>query len=93
VCSFDWEIQGTLITYIKTSTELWEKLQAAGELEYDRFWRMPLVEEDLLQITNTNADLKNVCKLALGKNWFFVFLKFIFRREVFLRVVLPLLCF
>ncbi|EKM84388.1 hypothetical protein AGABI1DRAFT_82052 [Agaricus bisporus var. burnettii JB137-S8] len=42
-----------------TSTELWEKLQAAGEVEYDRFWRMPLDDDYLPQIHSSNADLQN----------------------------------
>ncbi|KAG9309122.1 leucine aminopeptidase [Chiua virens] len=42
-----------------TSDELWQKLHAAGEVEYDRFWRMPLDEDYGPQIHSSNADLCN----------------------------------
>ncbi|KDR86030.1 hypothetical protein GALMADRAFT_132641 [Galerina marginata CBS 339.88] len=42
-----------------TSDELWEQLHAAGEIEYDRFWRMPLDDDFGPQIHSSNADLQN----------------------------------
>ncbi|THH12680.1 hypothetical protein EW146_g7465 [Bondarzewia mesenterica] len=42
-----------------TSDSLWEELHAAGEGEYDRFWRMPLDEDYGPQIYSSNADLCN----------------------------------
>ncbi len=44
----------------QTSDELWKDLHAAGEVEYDRFWRLPLDEEFGPQIYSSNADLQNV---------------------------------
>lgn len=43
-----------------TSDTLWEELHAAGEVEHDRFWRMPLEDEYGPQIYSSNADLQNV---------------------------------
>ncbi|KAH0837767.1 cytosol aminopeptidase [Lanmaoa asiatica] len=43
-----------------TSDELWQKIHAAGESEYDRFWRMPLDEDYGPQIYSSNADLCNM---------------------------------
>ncbi|KAF8635936.1 hypothetical protein AX15_000107 [Amanita polypyramis BW_CC] len=42
-----------------TSDELWQRLYEAGEVEYDRFWRMPLDDEFGPQIHSSNADLQN----------------------------------
>ncbi|KAJ6606777.1 cytosol aminopeptidase family, catalytic domain-containing protein [Mycena sp. CBHHK59/15] len=42
-----------------TSDALWESLHAAGEVEYDRLWRMPLDEDYGPQIYSSNADLQN----------------------------------
>ncbi|KAJ2957896.1 hypothetical protein NUW54_g14570 [Trametes sanguinea] len=42
------------------SDSLWNELHAAGEVEYDRFWRMPLDEEYGPQIYSSNADLCNL---------------------------------
>ena len=42
-----------------SSDELWEQLHAAGEAEYDRFWRMPLSSDYAPQIHRSNADLCN----------------------------------
>jgi len=42
-----------------TSDELWERLHAAGEIEHDRFWRMPIDEEYGPLIHSSNADLQN----------------------------------
>ena len=40
----------------------WERLSAAGESEYDHFWRMPLNEDygPSPQIYSSNADLCSV---------------------------------
>ncbi|KAF9225161.1 hypothetical protein BS17DRAFT_778229 [Gyrodon lividus] len=43
-----------------TSDELWQQLHAAGESEYDRFWRLPLDEDYGPQIYSSNADLCNI---------------------------------
>ena len=45
---------------VQNSDSLWNELHAAGEVEYDRFWRMPLDEEYGPQIYSSNADLCNV---------------------------------
>lgn len=47
-------------SFRQTSDQLWKDLHAAGELEYDRFWRLPLDEEFGPQIYSSNADLQNV---------------------------------
>lgn len=39
---------------------LWGQLQMAGEVDYDRFWRMPIGEDYGPQIYSSNADLCNV---------------------------------
>lgn len=52
-------VQGTDLA-IQTSEALWEELRAAGEAEYDRFWRLPLDEDFGPQIHSSNADLCNV---------------------------------
>lgn len=46
------------------SDKTWEDLNVAGEIEYDRFWRMPLSEEFGPQIYSSNADLQNVRLLS-----------------------------
>ncbi|KAF7297466.1 Leucine aminopeptidase [Mycena indigotica] len=51
---------GEVFTGVFSSSDaLWEKLHAAGETEYDRFWRMPLDEDYGPQIYSSNADLCN----------------------------------
>lgn len=45
---------------LQTSDELWTDLHKAGEIEHDRFWRLPLDEEYGPQIYSSNADLQNV---------------------------------
>ncbi|KAI8998882.1 cytosol aminopeptidase family, catalytic domain-containing protein [Trametes punicea] len=51
---------GEVYSGVFTNSEsLWAELHAAGEREYDRFWRMPLDEEYGPQIYTSNADLKN----------------------------------
>ena len=48
------------------SDELWNDLHAAGEIEFDRFWRMPLDDEYGFQIHSSNADLQNVRSCCRG---------------------------
>ncbi|KAJ7574565.1 leucine aminopeptidase [Mycena floridula] len=51
---------GEVLTGVFTNSNgLWDKLYAAGEHEYDRFWRMPLEDDYLPQIDSSNADLCN----------------------------------
>ncbi|KAI6136054.1 cytosol aminopeptidase family, catalytic domain-containing protein [Pisolithus sp. B1] len=57
------------------SDELWEKLNAAGEAEYDRFWRMPLDEDYGPQIYSSNADLCNTGGKPAGACTAALFLK------------------
>lgn len=58
-----------------TSDELWERLHAAGEAEYDRFWRMRLDDDFLPQITSSNADLQNTGGRPAGSITAAMFLK------------------
>ncbi|KAI6101506.1 cytosol aminopeptidase family, catalytic domain-containing protein [Pisolithus croceorrhizus] len=57
------------------SDELWEQLHAAGEAEYDRFWRMPLDEDYGPQIYSSNADLCNTGGKPAGACTAALFLK------------------
>jgi len=43
------------------SDDLWHELQAAGEYEFDRFWRLPLDDAYMPMISGerTNADIMN----------------------------------
>ncbi|KIY50004.1 hypothetical protein FISHEDRAFT_40118 [Fistulina hepatica ATCC 64428] len=51
---------GEVFSGVFTNSEtLWNALHAAGEAEYDRFWRMPLDEDYGPQIHSCNADLQN----------------------------------
>ncbi|KAF8956466.1 leucine aminopeptidase [Flammula alnicola] len=58
-----------------TSDELWENLHAAGAIEHDRFWRMPLDEEFGPQIYSSNADLQNTGGKPAGSCTAALFLK------------------
>ncbi|KAJ3562229.1 hypothetical protein NP233_g9708 [Leucocoprinus birnbaumii] len=58
-----------------TSDKLWEQLHAAGETEYDRFWRMPLDDDYLPQIHGSNADLQNTGGRPAGSITAALFLK------------------
>ncbi|PVG04621.1 putative cytosol aminopeptidase [Serendipita vermifera] len=58
-----------------TSDNLWSELYAAGEAEYDRFWRMPLDEEFGPQIYKSNADLCNTGGRSGGSCTAALFLK------------------
>ncbi|KAH9978875.1 cytosol aminopeptidase family, catalytic domain-containing protein [Lactifluus volemus] len=58
-----------------TSDSLWEELHAAGEAEYDRFWRMPLDEDYGPQIHSSNADLCNTGGRPAGSCTAALFLK------------------
>ncbi|KAF8462800.1 peptidase M17, leucyl aminopeptidase [Gautieria morchelliformis] len=67
-------LTGSMVTAIgevysgvfSTSDTLWTELHAAGEAEFDRFWRMPLDDEYGPQIWSSNADLCNVGGSAAG---------------------------
>ncbi|KIK68763.1 hypothetical protein GYMLUDRAFT_215607 [Collybiopsis luxurians FD-317 M1] len=51
---------GEVYTGVFSSSDtLWQRLHAAGEHEFDRFWRMPLSEDYGPQIYSSNADLCN----------------------------------
>ncbi|KAF5340180.1 hypothetical protein D9758_014992 [Tetrapyrgos nigripes] len=52
-----------------------EKLNEAGEHEFDRFWRMPLSEDFGPQIYSSNADLCNTGGAAAGSCTAALFLK------------------
>lgn len=58
-----------------TSDELWDQLRAAGETEYDRFWRMPLDDNYNVQIHGSNADLQNTGGKDAGSVTAAMFLK------------------
>lgn len=58
-----------------TSDTLWNRLSAAGESEYDRFWRMPLDEDYGPQIYSSNADLCNTGGRPAGACTAALFLK------------------
>ncbi|KAF9528163.1 cytosol aminopeptidase family, catalytic domain-containing protein [Crepidotus variabilis] len=58
-----------------TSEQLWKDLHAAGEVEYDRFWRLPLDEEYGPQIYSSNADLQNTGGRPAGASTAALFLK------------------
>ncbi|KDQ49592.1 hypothetical protein JAAARDRAFT_42702 [Jaapia argillacea MUCL 33604] len=58
-----------------TSDSLWQELYAAGEVEYDRFWRMPLDDEFGPQIHSSNADLCNTGGRPAGSCTAALFLK------------------
>jgi len=58
-----------------TSDSLWEELRVAGEVEYDRFWRMPLDEDFGPQIYSSNADLCNTGGPLAGSCTAALFLK------------------
>ncbi|PPQ93423.1 hypothetical protein CVT25_004495 [Psilocybe cyanescens] len=58
-----------------TSDELWDNLHTAGEIEHDRFWRMPLDDEYGPQIHSSNADLQNTGGKDAGSCTAALFLK------------------
>ncbi|PPQ69986.1 hypothetical protein CVT26_013274 [Gymnopilus dilepis] len=58
-----------------TSDELWQQLHQAGEVEHDRFWRMPLDDEFGPQIHSSNADLQNTGGRPAGSATAALFLK------------------
>ncbi|KAI0364795.1 hypothetical protein BV20DRAFT_955555 [Pilatotrama ljubarskyi] len=57
--SMDYGVGEVYSGVFTNSDSLWAELHAAGEREYDRFWRMPLDEEYGPQIYSSNADLCN----------------------------------
>jgi len=58
-----------------SSDELWHDLHEAGEVEFDRFWRMPLDEAYGPQIYSSNADLQNTGGKPAGSATAALFLK------------------
>lgn len=58
-----------------TSDSLWSELEAAGQAEHDRLWRMPLDEEYGPQIQESNADLCNTGGKPAGACTAALFLK------------------
>lgn len=57
------------------SDSLWKELKAAGEAEADPFWRMPLDDTYLKQISGPSADLVNTGGRAAGSATAAIFLK------------------
>lgn len=57
------------------SDSLWKELKAAGEAESDPFWRMPLDDAFLRQISSSNADLCNTGGRPAGSATAAIFLK------------------
>ncbi|KIY65934.1 hypothetical protein CYLTODRAFT_423874 [Cylindrobasidium torrendii FP15055 ss-10] len=57
------------------SDKLWSTLDAAGKVEHDRFWRLPLDEEYGPQIYSSNADLQNTGGSPAGSATAALFLK------------------
>ncbi|KDN37099.1 hypothetical protein RSAG8_10374, partial [Rhizoctonia solani AG-8 WAC10335] len=67
---------GTIYTGVfSTSDTLWNELNAAGQAEHDRFWRMPLDEAYGPQIYSSNADLCNTGGKSAGSCTAALFLK------------------
>lgn len=58
-----------------SNDELWQRLDAAGKEEHDRFWRLPLDEEYGPQIHSSNADLQNTGGRPAGSATAALFLK------------------
>lgn len=58
-----------------TSDELWQGLHEAGQIEHDRFWRMPMDDEYGPQIHSSNADLQNTGGRPAGSITAALFLK------------------
>jgi len=58
-----------------TCDSLWQELYTAGEIEHERFWRMPLDEEYASQINSSNADLCNTGGRPAGSCTAALFLK------------------
>ncbi|EPQ26995.1 uncharacterized protein PFL1_05631 [Pseudozyma flocculosa PF-1] len=57
------------------SDSLWNELKAAGEAEADPFWRMPMDDTFLKQISTSNADLCNTGGRPAGSCTAAIFLK------------------
>ena len=67
---------GDLYSAVFTETEaLWQELKTAGEAEHDLFWRLPLTDGYLPQISKTNADLVNTGGRPAGSATAAIFLK------------------
>ncbi|KZO91083.1 putative cytosol aminopeptidase [Calocera viscosa TUFC12733] len=57
------------------SDSLWSELQVGGAEEHDRFWRMPLDDDYMHQIDQSNADLQNTGGRPAGSCTAAIFLK------------------
>jgi aminopeptidase len=57
------------------SDSLWNELRVAGEAENDLFWRLPLSDAYLKQISTSNADLCNTGGRLAGASTAAIFLK------------------
>ncbi|SJX63554.1 probable Cytosol aminopeptidase [Sporisorium reilianum f. sp. reilianum] len=57
------------------SDSLWNELRVAGEAENDLFWRLPLNDAYLKQISTSNADLCNTGGRLAGASTAAIFLK------------------
>ncbi|KZT62410.1 hypothetical protein CALCODRAFT_489750 [Calocera cornea HHB12733] len=57
------------------SDSLWSELQVGGQEEHDRFWRMPLDDDYMPQISQSNADLQNTGGRPAGACTAAMFLK------------------
>ncbi|EJU02104.1 peptidase M17 leucyl aminopeptidase [Dacryopinax primogenitus] len=57
------------------SDSLWNELQLSGKEEHDRFWRMPLDDDYVPQISQSNADLQNTGGRPAGACTAAIFLK------------------
>ncbi len=57
------------------SDSLWNELRIAGEAENDLFWRLPLNDAYLKQISSSNADLCNTGGRLAGASTAAIFLK------------------
>jgi len=67
---------GSIYSGVFTNSDsLWQELHAAGEAEFDRFWRMPLDDAYMKQINTSNADLCNIGGRSAGSCTAAIFLK------------------
>ncbi|WFC98816.1 hypothetical protein MYAM1_001548 [Malassezia yamatoensis] len=67
---------GDVYSAVFTETDrLWQDLKIAGDAENDLFWRMPLTDAYLPQISKTNADLVNTGGRPAGSATAAIFLK------------------
>ncbi|WFD32412.1 hypothetical protein MSPP1_003459 [Malassezia sp. CBS 17886] len=67
---------GDLYSAVFTESDpLWQELRRVGEAEHDLFWRLPLNDAYLPQISQTNADLVNTGGRPAGSCTAAIFLK------------------